>query len=479
VTGLRAIAAWPGPALIATMVAAVAAGAAAAPTLLLTVALAPLLAFVQPAREPAARHPVALAISLAVAGLLLWAHLAVLADAAALLGARRWQACVLATALALLATVMPNAERWRGVALAIGVAALVVVLIVAGATLGRAPWAAWRAAAARPALVFGGGSPWVDDGARFVRSTTVPFLEGQRVVAVAPGTFRIVETDGARAVVRDWRLGAGDALSLRPGDTLTAEPGSRLRFEPGKRVPGAAPSGSAWADAAPRASPIDALALVVTVGLGGCALMPGLARRASVASGLALAIAAGVVSWGAYATLLAPEAGLAGSPVEALLSLSRAARWPGYGLSPSVLTALVALGLLGLFVAAAAVLRLPIAEAGARSSQLWGAVLVAAAAVAATLDGVAPWTPLAAGLGLAGAAVAAPRFAGADGARIASWPASAVGGLIGALVFVAVIAYGARLPGPLATLRDAPVLAAAPAAWLIVKLLRREARAAR
>jgi len=479
VTGLRAIAAWPGPALIATMVAAVAAGAAAAPTLLLTVALAPLLAFVQPAREPAARHPVALAISLAVAGLLLWAHLAVLADAAALLGARRWQACVLATALALLATAVPNAERWRGVALAIGVAALVVVLIVAGATLGRAPWAAWRAAAARPALVFGGGSPWVDDGARFVRSTTVPFLEGQRVVAVAPGTFRIVETDGARAVVRDWRLGAGDALSLRPGDTLTAEPGSRLRFEPGKRVPGAAPSGSAWADAAPRASPIDALALVVTVGLGGCALMPGLARRASVASGLALAIAAGAVSWGAYATLLAPEAGLAGSPVEALLSLSRAARWPGYGLSPSVLTALVALGLLGLFVAVAAVLRLPIAEAGARSSQLWGAVLVAAAAVAATLDGVAPWTPLAAGLGLAGAAVAAPRFAGADGARIASWPASAVGGLIGALVFVAVIAYGARLPGPLATLRDAPVLAAAPAAWLIVKLLRREARAAR
>ena len=479
-TGLRAIAAWPGPALIATMVAAVAAGAAAAPTLLLTVALAPLLALVQPAREPAARNPVALAISLAVAGLLLWAHLTVLADAAALLGARRWQACVLATALALLATVMPNAERWRGVALTIGVAALGVVLIVAGTTLGRAPWAAWRAAAARPALVFGGGSPWVDDGARFVRSTTVPFLEGQRVVAVAPGTFRIVETDGARAVVRDWRLGAGDALSLRPGDTLTAEPGSRLRFEPGKRVPGAAPSGSAWADAAPRASPIDALALVVTVGLGGCALMPGLARRTSVASALALAIAAGVVSWGAYATLLAPEAGLAGSPVEALLSLSRAARWPGYGLSPSVLTGLVGLGLLGLFVAAAAVLRHPITEAcGARSSQLWGAVLVGAAAVAATLDGVAPWTPLAAGLGLAGAAVAAPRFAGADGARIASWPASAVGGLIGALVFVAVIAYGTRLPGPLATLRDAPALAAAPAAWLIVKLLRREARTAR
>src|SRR5215470_8618677 len=89
-TSLRAVAAWPGPALVATMIAAVAAGAAAAPTLVLAVAVAPLLALVQPPRAPTARHPVTLIIAAAVAALLLWAHLAVVADAATLLGARRW-----------------------------------------------------------------------------------------------------------------------------------------------------------------------------------------------------------------------------------------------------------------------------------------------------------------------------------------------------------------------------------------------------
>src|SRR5262249_54343627 len=83
------------------------------------------------------------------------------------------------------------------------------------------------------------------------------------------------------------------------------------------------------------------------------------------------------------------------------------------------------------------------------------------------------------GSGLAGAAVAAPRIAGADGARVGSWPASAAGGLVGAAVFVGLIVFEARVPAPLTALREAPVLVAAPAAWLVVKLLRREARAAR
>jgi hypothetical protein len=472
-TLLRAVAAWPGPALVVTMIAAVAAGAAAAPTLVLAVAVSPLLALVQPPCAPAARHPVTLAIAVAVAALLLWAHLAVVADAAALLGARRWQACLAVAALALLATLMPHAERWRSTAVALGITALLLVLIAAGAALQRAPWAAWRDAAARPALVFGDRSPWVAVGERFVRGTTLAFHEGHRVVAVTPGTFRVVETDGERPVVRDWRLAAGDALSIRPGDTLTAEPGSRLRFEPGKRVPGAPPSGAAWADAASRASWVHALALVVTVALGACALLPSVARPVSVASAIALAIGAGAASWGAYATLLAPEAGLAGSPVEAVLSLSRA------GSSPAVLIGLVTVGLLALFVAAADTLRRPIVEAGGgRWPGLWSAVIVAAA-VGAAVPSVAPWTPLAAGLALAGGAIAAPRLAGADCARIASWPASAAGGLIGAAVFVGVTAFGARLPAPLAALREAPVLAAAPAAWVIVKVLRREAPAAR
>src|SRR5207245_2914798 len=84
--------------------------------------------------------------------------------------------------------------------------------------------------AARPALVFSGRSAWVTEGERFVRGTTVAVDEAHRVVAVTPGTFRVVEQDGGRRVVRDWRLAAGDAISLRPGDTLTAAAGSRLRF---------------------------------------------------------------------------------------------------------------------------------------------------------------------------------------------------------------------------------------------------------
>jgi hypothetical protein len=478
-SGVRAAAAWPGPALVAIMIAAVAAGAPVAPTLLLAVAIAPLLALVQPLRAPVPRHPVTLAIAAAVAALLSWAHLAVLADAAALLGARRWHACALAAALALLATLMPSAERWRGAALVIGASALLLALIAAGTALGRAPWTAWRDAATRPALVFSGGSPWVNQGSRFVRSTTVAFDEGQRVVAVTPGTFRIVETDGARRVVRDWRLAAGDALGLRPGDTLTPEAGSRVRFEPGKRVPGAPPSGSAWADAAPHASLRNAVTLLATVALGACALMPAVGRSLGVASGLTPAIAAGAASWGAYATLLAPEAGLAGSPAEALLSLSRAAALPAHGLGRAAFIGLVAVGLLALFVAAADALRQPIAEAGgARWPSVW-TVVVAVAAVAAAFPSVDPWTPLAAGLGLAGGAVTAPRLAGADGARIASWPASAVGGLAGAVVFVGLIVFEARVPGPLTALHEAPVLAAAPSAWLVVKLLRREPRRAR
>src|SRR5205823_5562067 len=231
---------------------------------------------------------------------------------------------VLAAALTLLVTLMPGARRWPGVAPLIGGAALLGVLLAAAVSTGLAPWAAWADAAARPALVFSGQSPWVIEGERFVRRTTLAFDDGQRVVAVAPGTFRVVEHDGGRRVVRDWRLGAGDPLTLRPGDTLTAEAGSRLRFEPGKRVPGAPASGFAWGDATTRASPWRALPLVITLALGACALIPATERRVTAAAGIALALALSLASWGAYATLSAPEAGLGGSPLEAVLALPRA-----------------------------------------------------------------------------------------------------------------------------------------------------------
>src|SRR5438067_2096703 len=203
--------------------------------------------------------------------------------AAPLLGARRWQASVLAAALALLVTLTPGTGRRRGGMLAAGGAALLLVLVVVGVAGEVAPWTAWSQAAARPALVFSGRSGWVTEGERFVRGTTLAFDEAHRVVALTPGTFRVVEQDGGRRVVRDWRLAVGDAISLRPGDTLTASAGSRLRFEPGKRVPGTAPSGAAWADAAARVPAARALGLLATFALGACAVVPAGGRRVGVA----------------------------------------------------------------------------------------------------------------------------------------------------------------------------------------------------
>src|SRR5207237_3131802 len=205
-TGLGTLAVWPGPALLAWVVATVAAGAPGAPVLVLAVALAPLLALLQPARATAPRHPVTLALVAIVAALVLSAHLAALADGAALLGARRWHAIVLAAALTLLVTLMPGARRWPGVAPLIGGAALLGVLLAAAVSTGRAPWAAWADAAARPALVFSGQSPWVIEGERFVRRTTLAFDDGQRAVAVAPGPSRVRDA-GARSLRA--RSGAG------------------------------------------------------------------------------------------------------------------------------------------------------------------------------------------------------------------------------------------------------------------------------
>ena len=472
----RAIAAWPGPALLAGVIAAVAAGAAAAPILLTGVAIAPLLALMQPPRSAPLRHPVALAIAAVVAALLLWAQLAALADAAVLLGARRWQATALAGVAALLVTLAPVGVAWRReLALAVGIGGLAFALVSAGAATDRVPWVAWSDAAARPALVFTGQSPWVADGERVLRSTTLAFDDGQRVIALSPGTFRIVEADGVRPVVREWRLAAGDALTLRPGDTLTAEAGSRLRFEPGKRVPGAPASGPAWADATTRTFAPGALALLATITLGACALIPGADRRVIPASGLALAWTLGIASWGAYATLGAPEAGLAGSPLEAVLALPRAVPPTAHSVAPGMLVAVIAVALLALFVAAADRLREMISEAGgARWPHVWPAAMMAAT-LAATAGSVTPWVPLLSGLGLAGSAVAVPRLAGGADARIGPWPAGVIGGLVGATVFLALAAFGSQMPPALAMVAHAPVVAAAPAAWLTMKFLRRDA----
>ena len=81
-----------------------------------------------------------------------------------------------------------------------------------------------------------------------------------------------------------------------------------------------------------RASPTRSLALLATLVLGACALVPVSARCTTAAAAIVLALSVGATSWGVYATLASPEAGLAGSPIEALLSLPRVVPPSAHGL---------------------------------------------------------------------------------------------------------------------------------------------------
>jgi hypothetical protein len=462
-TALRGLAAWTGPVLVGTLTTRVAAGAPDAPLLVLAAVVAPLVALLQP-RADDTPHVVSAAATGVSATLILAASFLPLGDAALLLGGRRWHGVVLAVALVLLPTLVPGGDRWRTAALVVGGAALVVALVTLASATALSPWAAWRDAAARPTLVFSAHSPWVTEGGWFARRATLTLEEGHRLVAVTPATFRVVEHDGTSDVVRDWRLAAGDPLSLRPGDRVTVEAGSRVRFQAGKRVPGAAASGAVWAEAG--VSPlVGSVAALVTLVLGAIGLIPAAGRRGFAAPATVLVVALAAACWGVYAVATAPEVMLSGSVAEPLLRLPGAV--PGArGLAPLVVVALLAL-----FSAAAGALRERVTTvAGARGTPAW--LIVVALAALASLWPFDPWFLLMAGLGFAAATVAGPRLAGAGAVRVAGWPVPAIGALVGGVVFVAVAALGPRLPTALGALAEWPVLLAAPAGWLVVKFLR-------
>jgi hypothetical protein len=462
-TALRGIAAWTGPVLFGALATRVAAGAPDAPLLVLAAVVAPLVALLQP-RVAESPHVVSAAAVTVSATLVLAASLVPLGDAALLLGGRRWHGVVVAAALALLLTVAPRGAAWRVVALVAGAGVLLLALVALASATSRSPWDAWRDAAARPALVFSAQSPWVHDSGWFARRTTLAFDEGHRLVAVTAGTFRVVEQEAARQVVRDWRLAAGDPLSVRPGDRVTLEAGTRVRFEPGKRVPGAAPSGAVWAEAG--AAPlVTSVASLATLVLGAIGLVPAAGRRAFAAPVALLALTLAAACWGVYAVATAPEVMLSGSVAEPLLRL------PGAIAGARALAPVVAVAMLALFLATAGALRERVVVlAGPPGTPAW----VAAVAVAA-LGSLWPfdaWFLLMAGLGFAAATIAGPRLAAPGGARVGSWPAEAIGTLVGGVAFVVVVALGPRLPAALGAVAESPALMAAPAGWLAVKFLR-------
>jgi hypothetical protein len=302
-------------------------------------------------------------------------------------------------------------------------------------------------------------------GERFARATTLRFAEGQRVVALTAGVYRVVERDAATPTVREWRLAAGDALTLRPGDELTVEAGARVRFEAGRRVPGAPASGIAWADApvrGPRMLPAAFGAVLTLVG-GALALVPP-ARGGRVAAAgpvVLLAMITGALAWGVYAASV-PDLVLAGAWPAPLLRLPALALGPAAGLP---LAALSGLALIVLLATAALALRERLARESSPAPELWVVAIVAATALAAwSFD---PWRLLMLALGVAAAAWAP--------ARLATSPAGALAGpIVGGMAFVTLAALPALSPGApawLEALARYPALVAMPLGWLAARLM--------
>ncbi len=473
-------AAWLSPALVASLVAQVVAGEPSAPLLALVASLAPLLGLLwAPPSSAGPSGAVLTILGTASVGLVLWASLVVMADLAGVLGGTRWLGLAVAAALGLGLTRAPAGLRVRRVALAVGVAGLVVPPLAIAALSGRTPWEAWSALASRPALVFRERSAWVTEGAVLLVPTTLVFSEPHRITALGEAVFRVVERDGGRVVVREWRLAKGEGLALRPGDRLDLAAGVRVRFEPGKRVPEAPLSGVTWAD--PRERGLGTalatfLAALVTLAGGALVLLPpprdgdGPHVAAGLAPFEALAVPLVVVSavcWGVYGGFAGPELALGAPAVAPLARLPWALPGPPWDRA-LVLTVLI--GLMALFVATTLALRHRVlaiarAERGARRGAgldvVWLGLLAGATALAAwPID---TWRALTLALGLAAVAIA-PALAGAGST------ARAAGALVGVVVFAALALAGPRLTAGASVVGAYPALVAAPVAWAVAVL---------
>jgi|GEM_PF-752703 len=470
---VRALAGWTGPALVAAVVAHVAAGHPAAPMLTLLACVVPLLvAFAAPA-APRPGGGLARALGGVALTLVLAADLTAAAGLARTLGVDRRAAVLAAAALAAAPLAAPSRAPLRALALATGVVGLLLAVGGVGAGVGLAPWTAWQSVAARPAIVLDPRSAWVTEGAALAAPTTLRFDEAHRVTAVGAATWRVVEHEGGHATVRDWRLGGGESLELRPGDALSLEPGARIRLQAGQRVPGAPPSGTAWAERRARGGVPGLMAFLgalLTMTGGAWLLLAARTRAGTVAAALAppttAAVAMAAGSWGVYAAFAGPDVML-GAP--ALGALARvplaldAAPWP------PLVVAGAALGLVALLLAAADTLRERLGGLGGgdrtRRRLAWGVAVAVAAGLALAAGDAWRWLTL--GWGLAAAAWGAPALAAADPR------ARTAGAAAGALTFAALAAGVGGLDAWVPALGAWPALGAAPLAWGLTRALAR------
>jgi hypothetical protein len=490
------VAAWTSPALLALVAARAFAGGPDAPALALAVLVAPLIAFLAPTPAGERRPNLVAAPAVgAAAGFILWANLLLIADVAGLLGLRRWAATGLATILALVTVELArppgvrrgasgrgSADSGVGVRLyraalrgggltllyasALGYVALIVII---AAILATSPWRAWSEVASRPALTFGELSPWVTEGRTLVEATALDFTEAHRVTALSPATYRVLEPGR----FREWQLRAGESLALRAGDRLVLDAGTRLRFEAGKRIPGAPPSGVAWADPPARISRgIDTLGAMVTLVGGALAFMGSRSalgtRAVYVGSGLLLAMILSALSLGVFAAFAAPGLSIGAPELAAVFELP-AAIAPGP--QGRALGALGAVVLLVLFAATALALRdvlhRALREPDRGEGDATGRVKLVrpimraflVAAWAASLLGGEASRALLTGLGLAASATLAARLADHEpGARLA-------GSVVGVLAFASLSILGSRVPAWAGVVGAYPALAAIALAW--------------
>jgi hypothetical protein len=495
---LVVVGAWVSPVVLAALAARVATGDAGVPMLLATVVCAPLLALLlaQRAQHPSgraidsrapglspARSSVVLSSGVVLSGvaifvglvLVLAANLNVIGDLARLLGLARVHGIGAGTLAAVAVIAWPAGDRWWRLAMPIGAGLVLLPLALVVAST-QSPRATWSMMAMRPALAFDARSAWVTEGRAVDERLTLTFDEPHRVVAAAPATWRVVESDTARVSIREWRLAAGDALTLRPGDQLALDAGTRVRFEAGRRVPGAPISGAAWADGGRRPMLVTlatSIGLAITLAGGGWALVPVTAlpvsRVAAIIVPIGLsAFVIGASLWGLYGIAVVPE--LALTPRALAPPLEVVARIAASPWRQALVTLLVA-GVVGLLVGAMLAWRMRLAEqvheigVTARGLSV-GAVSAVPVAVSAVVIAAAlamgngdPWRLFTWGLGIVATTVVAPRLA-AVGAR-----GELFGALAGVIAFAAAVFFGGRFT-------EHPALVAAPLAWAVARITR-------
>ena len=291
------------------------------------------------------------------------------------------------------------------------------------------------------------------------------FDEEHRLTAPAGGRLVTRIRDGDRVTDREWTLGPGQSVTLRPSDQLLRSAALRLRFEAGKRVPGAPPSGVAWAAGGKPDWP-RTLGLLLTLLPGALALLrAGVPERASrpavvVAAGGLLVALLWAQGWAVYSALEAPDVFLGGVTPARLLAVTGLDESPaGSRLQLSLLA-----GGLASFLASSIALRARLGALDRTGSGeighdvgLWAGVFAIAAL--ASLWPVDIWFLILVALGAAGSSLGPATFCSAP-ASVAT-----AAGLIGLVAFASlgVLApWRSGADGLLGAILTYPAMAAVP-----------------